>query len=223
MPERGRRRKGALDALHRLVVAGAPRPSLRAEHVQATRAALVAAAERLFGESGFGATSVDELAAAAGVTTGALYHHFPAKKALFETVFEELHLRMLSAAAAAGAAATDPVEQLVRGLEASLDALLDPDVQRVLVIDGPAVLGLDRYIELDERYAFDAIVAALRTAEDEGRLVVGSPETLARLLLGALTRAGILIAHADDPAATRAAVSRSLRELLAGLTRDPTE
>ena len=81
------------------------------------------------------------------------------------------------------------------------------------------MLGLDRYLELDERYAFDAIVAALRTAQDEGRLRVDSPETLARLLLGALTRAGILIAHAADPQATRAAVSRSLRELLAGLTR----
>jgi AcrR family transcriptional regulator len=219
MAERRRHRKAALDPLHRLVVARPPRPSLRAEHVQATRAALVAAGERLFGEAGFNATSVEELAAAAGVTTGALYHHFPTKKALFETVFEALHLRLLSAAAAAGAGAADPVEQLTRGLEASLDALLDPDVQRILVIDAPAVLGLDRYLELDERYAFDAIVAALRTAQDEGRLRVDSPETLGRLLLGALTRAGILIAHAADPQATRAAVSRSLRELLAGLTR----
>jgi len=188
--------------------------------VQATRAALVEAGERLFGEVGFNASSVEELAAAAGVTTGALYHHFPTKKALFETVFEELHLRLLSAAAAAGVGATNAVEQLTRGLEASLDALLDPDVQRVLVIDAPAVLGLDRYIELDERYAFDAIVASLRTAQDEGRLRVDSPETVARLLLGALTRAGILIAHAADPVATRAAVSRSLRQLLGGLTRE---
>ena len=212
--------KGALDPLHRPVVARPPRPSLRAEHVQATRAALVAAGERLFGETGFSAASVEELAAAAGVTTGALYHHFPTKKALFETVFEELHLRLLSTATAAGLGASDAVEQLTRGLEASLDALLDPDVQRILVIDAPAVLGLDRYIELDERYAFDAIVAALRMARDEGRLLVESPETLARLLLGALTRAGILIAHAPDPVVTRADVSRTLRQLLAGLTRE---
>lgn len=213
-------RKRPLDPLHRLVVTPASRPSLRAEHVQATRAALVEAGERLFGAAGYNATSVEELAAAAGVTTGALYHHFPTKQALFETVFEELHLRLLSAAAAAGVGASDAVEQLTRGLEASLDALLDPVVQRILVIDAPAVLGLDRYIELDERYAFDAIVASLRTAQDEGRLRVDSPDTVARLLLGALTRAGILLAHATDPVATRRAVSGSLRQLLAGLTRD---
>jgi AcrR family transcriptional regulator len=189
-----------------------PDPPRRA--LQANRAALVAAGERLFGEAGFNATSVEELAAAAGVITGALYHHFPTKKALFETVFEALHLRLLSAATAAGIGAADAVEQLTRGLEASLDALLDPDVQRIPVIDAPAVLGLDRYLELDER---DAIIAALRTARDEG-LRVDSPETLARLLLGALTRAGILIAQAADPVATRATISRRLRELLAGLT-----
>jgi AcrR family transcriptional regulator len=222
MPGTGRRRKTASDPLHPLVVVeDTPRPSLRAEHVQATRAALVAAGVRLFGDAGFAATSVEDLAAAAGVTTGALYHHFPTKQALFETVFEELHGRLLSRATTAASSSTDTVEQLVRGLEASLDAMLEPDVQRILIIDAPAVLGLDRYIELDERGAFDAIVALLRAAVAEQRLAVDSPETIARLLLGALTRAGILIAHAEDPAATREAVSRSLRDLFAGLAREP--
>ncbi len=183
----------------------------------------MAAGERLFGDAGFAATSVEDLAAAAGVTTGALYHHFPTKKALFETVFQELHLRLLTTAADAANSSSDTVEQLTRGLEASLDAMLEPDVQRILVIDAPAVLGLDRYIELDERYAFDAMVALLSAAKAEGALTVESPETLARLLLGALTRAGILIAHATDPDRTRRAVSRTVRELLAGLGGSASE
>ena len=164
---------------------------------------LVEAGERLFGELGFNASSVEDLAAAAGVTTGALDHHFPTKKALFETVFETLHLRLLSAAAAAGSGRPTPSSSSPVDSRPRSTPLLDPDVQRILVVDAPAVLGLDRYIELDERYAFDAIVASLRTAQDEGRLRVDSPETVARLLLGALTRAGILIADAADPVATR--------------------
>jgi AcrR family transcriptional regulator len=86
---------------------GAPTGSLRAEQVAQTRAALVAAGRRLFGKHGFAATSVDDLARAARVTTGALYHHFPTKTALFETVFEAVHGELMAASASAAAGATD--------------------------------------------------------------------------------------------------------------------
>ena len=198
-------------------MAEATKPSLRAQHVQQTRAALVGAGRVLFGRRGFAETSVDDLAAEAGLTTGALYHHFPNKAALFETVFEELHLELLAVSGEAAAKGKGPLDQLARAFEAFLDAVLEPEVQRIMVTDAPAVLGPARYTELDERYAFTAIVASLTQARTEGALRVKDPETLARLLLGALTRGGMLIANAAEPQKTRNAVAKTIRELLNGL------
>jgi len=187
--------------------------------VRQTRAALVAAGRQLFGRDGYAATPVDELARQARVTTGALYHHFPTKMALFETVFEEIHLELLAASAEAAAGAPRGTEALARGSEAFLDAVLTPEVQRIVIIDAPAVLGLARFTELDERYAFAAIVAGLQAAVDAGEIRADDPETLARLLLGCLTRGGMLIANSDDPRATRDAVATALRALLGGLSK----
>ncbi len=209
--------------------------SLRAEQVAQTRSALVDAGRRLFGERGFAATSVDDLSRAARVTTGALYHHFPTKTALFETVFLAVHgeLMLASASAAAGAAggagtagaaggAGEP-DALARGFDAFLDAVLEPDVQRIIVTDAPAVLGLARFTELDEQYAVPAIVAALQAAGAAGRLHAGDPGTVARLLLGALVRGSMLIAGSADPAAARKSVGRAVRALLAGFAPGPGE
>jgi AcrR family transcriptional regulator len=195
------------------------RPSLRAEQVLQTRAALIASGRRLFGERGFAATSVEEIARDARVTTGALYHHFPNKTALFEAVFEEVHAEMMAASARAAEGAgrvTDELEFLALGFEAFLDAVLEPDVQQILITDAPAVLGLARFTELDERYAATAIADALRAATAAGKVSVEDPETVTRLLLGALVRGGMLIAASPRPAETRDAVARSIRAMLAG-------
>lgn len=182
-----------------------------------TRAALVEAGRYLFGRQGYAATSVEDLASQARVTTGALYHHFPTKTALFETVFEQVHTELLARSADAAAEAPDEIAALGVGFEAFLDGMLQPEVQRILVTDAPAVLGLARFTELDERFAFATIAAELRAAADGGRLRVDDPDTLARLLLGALTRGSMLIAGAPDSRQARDAVVRSLRALLAGL------
>jgi AcrR family transcriptional regulator len=193
------------------------RSSLRAEHVAQTRAALVAAGRLLFGQAGFAPTSVEDLAREAGVTTGALYHHFPTKAALFEAVFELVHAELMSASGEAAERADGAVESLAAAFEAFLDKVLEPDVQRIIISDGPSVLGPARFTELDERYAFAAIVAALQSAADSGLLRADDPATLARLLLGALTRGGMLIASSDEPVATRNAVAATLRSILTGL------
>jgi AcrR family transcriptional regulator len=197
------------------------RPSLRAEQVAQTRAALVAAGRRLFGEQGFAATSVEDVAREARVTTGALYHHFPTKTALFESVFEQIHAELLNDSAGAALAAEVGVEQLLRGSEAFLDAVLRPDVARILVIDAPSVLGLARFTEMDERYAVAATVLVIQAAVDASTLEVDEPETLARLWMGVLTRGGMLIANSPDPAKTRDDVARAMRGMLAGLARRP--
>lgn len=195
----------------------ADRPSLRAEQVAQTYAALIAAGRRLFGRDGYAATSVEDLAREARVTTGALYHHFATKGVLFEAVFEAAHQEMLAASEQAAAGASAPLEFLARGFESFLDAVLQPDVQQILIVDGPAVLGPVRFTELDERYSVAAIVAALRAAVSRGDLRVEDPETVARLLLGAVTRGAMLIAGSAEPEQTRDAVARSMRALFAGL------
>jgi AcrR family transcriptional regulator len=188
--------------------------SLRAEQVAQTRAALVAAGRRLFGENGFRGTSVEDLAREARVTTGALYHHFPTKTALFEAVFEQAHTDMMSASTEAARGAKDGLDELALGFDAFLDGVLQPDVQRILVLDGPAVLGLARYTELDEQYAYAVIVGSLKAAAKAGTVQVDDPETATRLLLGALTRGAMLIANSAYPLETRHAVAKSMRALL---------
>ena len=193
------------------------RGGLRAEQVAQTRAALVTAGRRLFGTAGFAATSVEQLAAEARVTTGALYHHFPNKTALFEAVFEQLHDELMTSSIEAAAGVTDEIEFLARGFEAFLDDVLRPDVQRIIITDAPAVLGLERFVELDERHAFPGIAETLRSASRRGRIRSEHPETLARLLLGALTRGAMLIASSKKPESTRDSVVREVQALLGAL------
>jgi AcrR family transcriptional regulator len=202
-----------------LQVGDAQAPSLRAEHVAQTRAALVEAGRRLFGERGFAGASVEDLAREARVTTGALYHHFGAKRLLFEAVFQQAHAEMLETAAQYASDASDEIEFLARGFAASLDVAGRPDMQRILIVDGPAVLGLPRFTELDERGAFDVAAAVLRGAVAGGRLEIDDPETVTRLLLGALTRGAMLVASAPNPAVTRQAVAGAMRALIAGFVR----
>lgn len=191
-------------------------PSLRSEQVAQTRAALVTAGRRLFGANGFAATSVEDIAREARLTTGALYHHFPTKAAVFEAVFEQVHADLGAATLASVPETADAVELLLTGIGAFLDLMLEPDVARIIVTDAPAVLGLARFTELDERYALSATIAALEAADESGALAIDDPPTLARLLFGALTRAGLLIASSPEPAATRDAVAASLRAIITG-------
>jgi AcrR family transcriptional regulator len=199
----------------------APSGSLRAEQVAQTRAALVRAGRMLFGTRGFAATSVEDIAREARLTTGALYHHFPTKAAVFEAVFEQVHADLMEASLQAGARAADAIELLTAGFGVFLDKVLEPEVQRIVISDGPAVLGLTRFIELDERHAFEATVAALEIATEQGVLRVDDPQTLARLLLGTLTRAGLLIASSAEPERTRDAVAGTLRAMISGFALRP--
>ncbi len=194
------------------------RPSLRAEQVAQTRSALISAGLRLFGERGFAATSVEDLALEAWVTTGALYHHFRTKTALFESVFERVHEQLLNESASAALSEDVGVEQLVRGSEAFLDAVLRPDVARILLIDAPAVLGLARFTELDERYAGAATVVVIEAAVAAGTLAVEDPDTLARLGW-VCSPGGGCSSPVLDPATTIDVVARAMKDLLSGLAR----
>lgn len=184
---------------------------------EATREALVVAARELFVTQGYFATGTEEIVARAGVgTRGALYHHFADKRALFEAVFEAVEIDLL-ARAVPTATATDTWDVLVAGLQGFLTAALEPEVQRIILVDGPAVLGWNEWRELEAKYGIGAIEAALVVAMDEGTIARQPPRELAHLILAVLDEAALLIAHSDEPEVARVNASAALGQLLAGL------
>ena len=140
----------------------------QAERRAETQRLLVSAARRLFAEKGYAATGTPEIVAAAGVTRGALYHHFADKKALFRTVVEEEHmlLAMSINAAAEGEDEPGPVKALVAGSEAFIGAMKDPGRRQIMLVDAPAVLGQDVVDEIDARHGMDTLICGLRDAMD---------------------------------------------------------
>src|SRR5687768_10283751 len=119
----------------------------------ATTKALVDAARELFARDGYEATLLDDVARAAGVTKGALYHHFGGKKGLFRAVFEAEERRLMRMTGKASAAHRDPWKGFYEGCRAYLEAVLDPGVQRITLIDAPAVLGSETVRQIEEQYA----------------------------------------------------------------------
>ncbi|HWS91373.1 MAG TPA: helix-turn-helix domain-containing protein [Mycobacterium sp.] len=194
--------------------------SRRAVQAEATRAALVDAARRLFVEKGYHRTGTEEVVAEAGVgTRGALYHHFADKQALFEAVFISVEEDLVLAAAKNLADPADgALNQLRQGLIGFLSASLTPHVQRILLIDGPAVLGWVRWRELESLYGLGAIRAMLERAVEEGDLAEGQPvDALAHILLAAADETALFIANAPQQHAARDQGIQALNALLDGL------
>lgn len=189
----------------------------RWEQAQATRAALIDAARTLFVEKGYHGTGTEEIVAAAGVgTRGALYHHFADKRALFQAVFEAVEGDLLGSAAA-GAPPADAFGQLRAGLLAFLDASLTPEVQQILLLDGPAVLGWPTWRSLEEKYGLGAIQTLLARAVDEGSIPRQPIAALSHLLLAVIDEAALYVVHADDPVLARTEAASAVDSLLAGI------
>jgi AcrR family transcriptional regulator len=192
-----------------------------AERSEATRAALVAAGRDVFAERGFAETTIDHVVQRAGVTRGALYHHFASKEELFRAVYEAVEKELADRSTVAALAGRTPMSRLQRGIDAFLDACLEPAVQRIALLDGLSVLGWDTWHEIGVRYNFGLLVIGLQGVIDAGAIARRPVEPLAHLLQGAVMRAGMVIARADDPAAARKAVGAELRAMLTGLRSRP--
>jgi len=179
----------------------------------ATKAKLVSAARRLFAEKGYAATSTPEVVAAAGVTRGALYHHFADKTDLFRTVVEEEHLilAMTIEAAAAGDEESGPVKALLQGGDAFLTAMQDPGRRRILLVDAPAVLGRDELDAIDARHGLRTLIEGFGTAVEAKAIRELPVEPLARLVGAMFDRA----AMADE--ATMPDYRKAMRALIRGL------
>lgn len=186
----------------------------QAERSAATRAALLGAARTLFAEKGFAATGREEIVEAAGVTRGALHHHYGAKMQLFRAVYEVLEHEIMTKVATAAAGGATPTEQLRLGSLAYLDAAMDPAVQRVCLIDGTSVLGWEVRAEISGNLALGMVQDVLRAAMDAGEIDPQPVDALAHVLLAALHEAVLLVARADDQAAARAEVGVIVERVL---------
>jgi AcrR family transcriptional regulator len=191
----------------------------QAQRLEATRSAVVGAARELFGRQGYGETTIDEIAAAAGVAKGAVYHHFATKERLFETVFEATTASLAEQVADAVAGASDILDTLPLGTEAYFEACSAGVTAQIILKDGPAVLGWERWREIDGVHFGRIFPAVLKAAIDQ-QLIARQPiEPLARLLLGAATEAAAACAASGSPGETGREHAMAFRSLVEGLRR----
>jgi AcrR family transcriptional regulator len=182
---------------------------------EATRTALVLAARTLFGDSGYAATSTEEIVARAGVTKGALYHHFNGKEDIFRAVLEQVQ-QEVSDQAVVEFLRPDSWRALLDGCGLWIDAHLDPSIRRIVLLEARAVLGWDDVRSIENRYGVVAVRGALRKAMQAGVIERQPLRPLALLLTGALGEACQYVAEADDPVAARAEVGLLIERLLTG-------
>ena len=190
---------------------------LKAEHTEATRKALVKAARALFERRGYAATPTEDIVKKAGVTRGALYHHFRGKEDLFRAVYEEVEAEVAQRVTESMAGVSDPAKALDTGLVLFLDVCLEPRARQIGLIDGPSVLGWEAWREIGSKYAFGLLKLVLEGAMEAGYLKKQPVDPLAHILLGALGEAAMVIANAPDPEAARVEMGASLRSMLEAL------
>jgi AcrR family transcriptional regulator len=189
----------------------------RQEYSASTKKALVDVARRLFAERGYAGASLDEIVGGARVTKGALYHHFKGKQELFEAVFVAVETTAVERIRRAVRRSTDPWERAVSGLREFLAVTRDEEYRRVVIQDGPAVLGYERYREQEERSTFglvQEIVASLLTGYDLTPSVV---EAVTRLFFGAMAATGPAVSTAEDPEQASVDAERAIVLVLAGI------
>jgi AcrR family transcriptional regulator len=183
---------------------------------EATRRALTTAARELFGERGYAATSIDEVASRAGVTKGAFYHHFAGKADLFQEVYEQV-MREVSDKVVSVFLEPDHWVALTRGCQLMIDAQLDPAVRRIALHDARSVLRWDVVHLVESRYGAVGIRGALRKAMHGGVIEPQPLRPLALLLAGAISEACFYVADSEDPAQAREEVGRLIVRILDGL------
>jgi AcrR family transcriptional regulator len=199
-------------------VTGMPGASRRQQYSASTKRALVDVAEELFTEHGYANTSLDAIVGGARVTKGALYHHFSGKQALFEAVFERVESDSSRAIQKALRGKKDPWEKAQAGLRAFLGVVQEPRYRRIVIQEGPSVLGYERFREQEERSTFATVVDIVRSVLSAGTWELGEDmvQTFARIFFGAMSSAGESVATAEDPIESAARVETAIGFILAG-------
>jgi AcrR family transcriptional regulator len=189
----------------------------QAERRAATTEAILKAGRRLFGERGFAATTIDDIAEAARVAKGAVYHHFATKEAVFEAVFDQVSLDLVQEVDRAARTEKDVLAAMVAGTQHYFAACAKGPTGRIILRDGPAVLGWERWREIDAQHFGGKIPLALTAAMDAGLIARQPVEPLARLLLGAVTEAAVACAGRSDVLKAGGEYSRAFKSLLEAL------
>ena len=189
----------------------------QAERSGATRAALIAAARRLFAARGYAAVGTEEIVREAGVTRGALYHHFDGKRGLMRAVYEQVEEELSTRLAESLVPGASVIDSLRAGAETFLDQCLEPEVQRIALLDAPAVLGWEEWREVASRYASGLVEAMLVHGMDAGEVRRQPVRSLTHALIGAVDELAMMVARADDPGAARAEASETLAGLIEAL------
>lgn len=197
--------------------------SARAQAAEATRQLIIDSARRLFVAHGYHAVSIEQIVVEARVTRGALYHHFEDKRALFRVVFKaveaELSARPIPEASLADQ--PDPWARYRLRVQTFLDAILKAEFHRVLLVDGPLVLGWEEWRKLETVYGLGAISPVLENAMAAGSIARQPVTPLAHIVLAALIETALLIANAADQDVTRREAGYALDSFLAGLSTAP--
>ncbi|OBK43155.1 TetR/AcrR family transcriptional regulator [Mycobacterium sp. 1081908.1] len=187
-----------------------------------TRRDLIAAGRALFVDPGFLKTTIGELVSRSGVgTRGAFYHHFDNKAELFHAVFREVEQDLMLRSLADPPSGRSAWEYLVTGLRGFLDAALEPEVQRIILIDGPVILGWQTLRAIQDAGSIAMIEVLVRRAISEGSIEPQPVHELTHMMVAALEEAALLVAHSSDPGAARASAGEVLDRLLRGLTSSP--
>jgi AcrR family transcriptional regulator len=189
----------------------------QAERRAATTEAILKAGRRLFGEQGFAATTMDDIAEAARVAKGAVYHHFATKEAVFEAVFDQVSHDLVLEIDRAARTERDVLAAMVAGTQHYFAACAKGPTGQIILRDGPAVLGWERWREIDARHFGGKIPRALAAAMDAGLIARQPVEPLARLLLGAVTEAAVACASRADVLKAGGEYSRAFKSLLEAL------
>ena len=189
----------------------------QAERRAATSEAILTAARRLFGTQGFAATTMDEIADAAGIAKGAVYHHFKTNEAVFEAVFDSVSRDLVMEIDSAARTEKDVLAAMVAGTQHYFAATAKGPTGRIILRDGPAVLGWERWREIDARHFGGKMPRALSMAMQAGLIAKQPVEPLARLLLGAITEAAVACAGRADIARAGAEYARAFKSLVEAL------
>jgi AcrR family transcriptional regulator len=197
--------------------AAGERPNRKVARGEATRGQLIAIATRMFADRGYEDTSIEAVLREAGVSRGSLYHHFASKEALFEAVAEEVETRVGAQTAAAAEGSASPVDALRAGFLAWIRLAGDPVVRRILLIDGPSVLGWEQWRAMEERHALGLIRAVLEVIAAQGHLRPELAGTMAHVLLASVNEVALLAARSDDNEAAMEAGADAIDELLGRL------
>ena len=191
--------------------------NVKAQQAEATRGALLGAARALFAERGYAGVATEEIVKRAGVTRGALYHHFSDKEDLLRALLHELSRELAEACATAALEKSDQWEQILAAVDAFLDACTDPAIQQIMLVDAPSVLGWEEWREIDTAYGLGLVTASLTAAMDSGLIERQPVPPLAHLVVGALDEAAMYIARAADQRVARREMGASVGRMIEGL------